>query len=418
MGLDFDLFDREGGKNLLKILLVVDIAFLMFLGFSTVSATEQQIVTNISAESATNITFVATQGGSAQLYPHAGEIQAVHTPSKQVIWSNDDYRRYMDVDVLDNDTILTVAGNYTNGEVRRVALIFNWRTGEEVYKFQVPHDVHDIDYLGDNEYAIADKANARSYIYNPETDNITWEYNFRDYFTDEDGGPGTHEYTHLNDIDPEMNQTAFLMSPRNFDRVFLINRSNKEILFELGGEDNYSILYEQHNPDMLSYDPYTVIVSDSENDRIIEYQQQPDDSWEETWSYSGELNWPRDGDRLPNGNTLITDSVGNRVIEVTPSGEVVWEYDIGVGPYEAERFGTVDGSAHLPFNGTVNPEKENENILESSFNKAYSMIGLWIMPAGTGKTEFLGLIFVVLINLLSVSYYLKKNVVGVSVFSR
>jgi hypothetical protein len=30
--------------------------------------------------------------------------------------------------------------------------------------------------------------------------------------------------------------------------------------------------------------------------------------------------------RLPNGNTLITETQGARVIEVTPDGETVWEY--------------------------------------------------------------------------------------------
>ena len=391
-----------------KLLLIVDILFLIALAVSSAGSMTPIDDTNLTVHNQTEVTFIATQGGSAQLYPHAGEIQAVHNPSKQVIWRNDDYRRYMDVDVLDNDTILTVAGNYTNGEVRRVALIFNWREDRLVEKFQVPHDVHDIDYLGNNEYAIADKANARAYVYNPETDNITWEYDFREYFTD-DGGPGTHEYTHLNDIDPEMNQSAFLLSPRNFDRVFLINRSNKEIIFELGEEDNYDILYEQHNPDMLSYDPYTVIVSDSENDRIIEYQQQEDGSWVEKWSYSGELNWPRDGDRLPNGNTLITDTVGNRVVEVTPRGGVVWEYDTPVGPYEAERYGTPDGSNHIPFNGTVEPEEERENAVESSFDKLYSLVGHWIMPAGTGKVEFAGFMLLALINMAYIGFRIVES---------
>jgi hypothetical protein len=31
-------------------------------------------------------------------------------------------------------------------------------------------------------------------------------------------------------------------------------------------------------------------------------------------------------DRLPNGNTLITETIGGRAIEVTPEGEIVWEF--------------------------------------------------------------------------------------------
>ena len=49
------------------------------------------------------------------------------------------------------------------------------------------------------------------------------------------------------------------------------------------------------------------------------------------------LDWPRDADRLSNGNTLITDSRHNRIIEVTPTGQVVWEYDDLELPYDADR---------------------------------------------------------------------------------
>ena len=42
-------------------------------------------------------------------------------------------------------------------------------------------------------------------------------------------------------------------------------------------------------------------------------------------------------DRLPNGNTLITEGATGRLFEVTPEGETVWEY---VSPFVLEsRFG-------------------------------------------------------------------------------
>ncbi len=63
-----------------------------------------------------------------------------------------------------------------------------------------------------------------------------------------------------------------------------------------------------------------------------------------TWTLSGNLSWPRDADRLPNGNTLVTDTLNHRVIEVTPTGEVVWEYYATWGPYDAERVAAGDGS--------------------------------------------------------------------------
>ncbi|HEX2237961.1 MAG TPA: arylsulfotransferase family protein, partial [Gammaproteobacteria bacterium] len=50
------------------------------------------------------------------------------------------------------------------------------------------------------------------------------------------------------------------------------------------------------------------------------------------WTYSGDdqrffnSRIRSDQERLPNGNTLITESDGGRLIEVTKKGEIVWEY--------------------------------------------------------------------------------------------
>jgi hypothetical protein len=50
------------------------------------------------------------------------------------------------------------------------------------------------------------------------------------------------------------------------------------------------------------------------------------------WSYAGNEQHPfhsalrSHAQRLPNGNTLITESDGGRIFEVTPPGDIVWEY--------------------------------------------------------------------------------------------
>lgn len=48
------------------------------------------------------------------------------------------------------------------------------------------------------------------------------------------------------------------------------------------------------------------------------------------------LDWPKYAQRLPNGNTLITDEVTNLVIEVTPARTIAWSYGVpgvsGSGP--------------------------------------------------------------------------------------
>jgi hypothetical protein len=45
------------------------------------------------------------------------------------------------------------------------------------------------------------------------------------------------------------------------------------------------------------------------------------------WSLDSELDYPNEALRLANGNTLITDRDNNRVIEVMSGGAIVWQYD-------------------------------------------------------------------------------------------
>ena len=53
------------------------------------------------------------------------------------------------------------------------------------------------------------------------------------------------------------------------------------------------------------------------------------------WVYDDNLRfhsaYTSSAQRLPNGNTLICESAGRRVFEVTPDKETVWEY-VGCGP--------------------------------------------------------------------------------------
>ncbi|HKH19586.1 MAG TPA: hypothetical protein VKB53_01525, partial [Gammaproteobacteria bacterium] len=63
--------------------------------------------------------------------------------------------------------------------------------------------------------------------------------------------------------------------------------------------------------------------------RVVEFKPTPLDI---DWIYAGNEKHPlesgiRSGQqRLPNGNTLITESDGGRLFEVTRNGQIVWEY--------------------------------------------------------------------------------------------
>jgi hypothetical protein len=47
--------------------------------------------------------------------------------------------------------------------------------------------------------------------------------------------------------------------------------------------------------------------------------------------------------RLPNGNTLIDEGMNGRLFQVTPKGEIVWEY---INPYFADSFLGEGRAAH------------------------------------------------------------------------
>jgi hypothetical protein len=95
---------------------------------------------------------------------------------------------------------------------------------------------------------------------------------------------------------------------------------------------SYSSLTRPHNGNRLS-NGHTLI-SDSDNNRVIEV----DSSGTVVWQYSTGLSWPRSAERLGNGNTLIADTRNNRVIEVNRSGIIVWSANGLAMPYIAVRF--------------------------------------------------------------------------------
>jgi hypothetical protein len=279
---------------------------------------------------------------------------------------------FYDVDPLADGNLLVVS---TAAE-ETLVYEFDPESREAVWLERLDtRDTHDVDLLPNGNLVVADMrnnadgvANDRLFVYNRTTDAVTWEWRFRDHYPNGTDGGFSDDWTHLNDVDV-IDEHRLLASPRNFDQVVVVNRTSGEIEMRLGSDDDHDVLFEQHNPDWLVSETGrpTILVADSENDRVVEYERRcergdpmtapmDDCSWALTWELGteGGLNWPRDADRLPNGNTLVTDSLNHRVIEVTPDGEIVWEYYVTWGPYDAERVDAVDrgdwtgGSARGP----------------------------------------------------------------------
>lgn len=237
-------------------------------------------------------------------------------------------------------------------ETNEVVWEYNWYD-----EFIHDHEVHDVERLDNGQTAIIDMGNDRAFTVNRDGE-ITWEWQAENHLTpgtpfyEKYGGPEKEgeedDWTHANDID-QLENGNFLISLRNFDAVIEVDPETNEVVDVTGEPGNNDILDEQHNPQYIE-DEGTMVVADSRNDRIIELDLE---SEEYIWRYTGpsseRLKWPRDADRLPNGNTLITDSQKNRVLEVNPDGEVVWQFHDHDGeviplPYEADRIGVGEPS--------------------------------------------------------------------------
>ena len=249
-------------------------------------------------------------------------------------------------------------------------------------------DTHDVAYLGDDRIAIANMrewnesagvSDDRIVIYNRSSGEFTWEWYFKNHYPASTDGGYTEDWTHVNDVDP-IGDDRLLLSPRNFDQAIVVDMETKEIVERLGSDGDHEVLEEQHNPDWLVSEngTPTILVADSENNRVVEYAKD-EGEWVRTWEVgTGSLNWPRDADRLENGNTLITDTLNHRVMEVTPTGEVVWEYYATWGPYDAERLGTP-------------PESSGPTIRDLNASGSYAITGSANLTAGgNGSVGFEG----------------------------
>ena len=328
---------------------------------------ESELGPGTVTQAADGETVVSVQGwvidGETSVKKPARLVAADPRARTEWVYDGDGASWFYDVDPLPNGNLLVVSPD------RNGTLVYELdpESRERVWSRRLPiRDTHDVDRLSDGRLVVAamresdgQTSRDRVFVYDPTTNETTWEWYFRDHFSAETDGGIDEDWTHVNDVDP-IGDGRLLLSPRNFDQVLVVDRTTGDIVMRLGSDNRYDTLAEQHTPDYLVSDEGTPtrLVADSGNDRVVEcaYEDREtsetsqadgeavDGEWVRVWSLAGSLNWPRDADRLPNGNTLITDSLNHRVIEVTPEGEVVWEYYATWGPYDAERVAHGDGS--------------------------------------------------------------------------
>ncbi len=120
-----------------------------------------------------------------------------------------------------------------------------------------------------------------------------------------------------------------LLSLRDIDTVAVLDLEKEEVVWTLRGP-----WHRQHdadvlkNGDMLLFDNYGHYGPGGFS-QVVQFKPLP---LKMNWHYAGDKehffqSGIRSGqERLPNGNTLIAESDGGRLSEVTRQGELVWEY--------------------------------------------------------------------------------------------
>lgn len=149
------------------------------------------------------------------------------------------------------------------------------------------------------------------------------------------------EWTHANSLeyipsDPITGREAYLVSFRQIRLIALVARDTGEVLWSYGGDNR---LHEQHDPSMtpdghiLVFDNGQYRPAEPSSSQVLEIDPATN---KVVWAFPEHRNPLSElyssimggAQRLPNGNTLITYAVPGRIVEVTPSGEIVWDYEL------------------------------------------------------------------------------------------
>jgi hypothetical protein len=358
--------------------LLIGAGIVLLVGTLTISAAMAPAIGSPAPEGERDgtLTLVGSQGGGPGWHQY-GSVYLLN--GSDVAWREASAESYFDVTRTENGTILAgfMEGGYEACGVYDSPCVHTGfraidprstrptRSAPRViaeYSFPVRtrsnSEVHDVERLDSGEYLLTDMDDER--IFTVKDGEITWQWSASAFYDAPPDRTRT-DWLHINDVDV-IGEDRYLVSVRNANQLLIIERGRGVVevinedddrndascrgsgqLRDTDGDGDVrcgdpSVLDHQHNPQYL--EEGAILAADSENDRVVELHEEGGE-WSVAWSLkrTGDiaLSWPRDADRLPNGNTLITDTLNKRIVEVNESGTVVWSYETDRVPYEADR---------------------------------------------------------------------------------
>jgi len=130
------------------------------------------------------------------------------------------------------------------------------------------------------------------------------------------------------DIEGLCRKGDILLSLREIDMIAIIDGQGREIRWRWGP----GILLKQHHPALLKNNNILIFDNGTPKRRYSRILEMDPLTGKIVWIYCGNKKNPFYSEsrgscqRLPNGNTLITDSESGRVFEVTFNGRMVWHF--------------------------------------------------------------------------------------------
>ncbi len=203
---------------------------------------------------------------------------------------------------------------------------------------------------------------------NPQRIDINYqEYTAKNIPTDWSEGPEDWMHSNAVSYNPRLDQ--IVISVRRFDEIWVFNHSDTaeeaagpagDLLYRWGNPIAYERgdlvddrkLFQQHDAQWIADGlpgAGNILIYNNRNN-VVREDEEAEDEYSSVlevklplrldgsydWTADAEIVWRHDKDfyarfisgvqRLPNGNTLITEGNTGRLIEVTPEGRVVWEF--------------------------------------------------------------------------------------------
>jgi len=125
---------------------------------------------------------------------------------------------------------------------------------------------------------------------------------------------------------PMFERGHILVSVRNLNTIAVVDFEEEKVTWALSG-----MWKQQHKPTLLENGNLLLFdnLGHKGRSRVIEFNPL---TQEIVWAYQGDhpddffSRFSGSNQRLPNGNTLITESDNGRAFEVTPGNKIVWEF--------------------------------------------------------------------------------------------